>query len=244
MRGPKKALVAAVSLVLAVLAAYLWAADKPSPQARREALMKTYQAGNFKDAYDGLRKLTLDAEADPLKVGDDLRTAVICLQRLGRSDEIDDYREEVIKVHAKNWRLLETAAQTYVETEHHGFIVAGKFYRGNKRGGGRYVSTMQRDRVRALQLMQQALGETKAEADKPALAQFHLRFANMLLQGAGYYEPWRLQYLTDLTQLPDYEEGYYYYRGQQQGAPVDADGKPVYHKLPKSYETAASDGER
>src|SRR5262245_999416 len=180
MRGPKKALVAAVSLVLAVLAAYLWAADKPSPQARREALMKTYQAGNFKDAYDGLRKLTLDAEADPLKVGDDLRTAVICLQRLGRSDEIDGYREGVVKVHAKNWRLLETAAQTYVETEHHGFIVAGKFYRGNKRGGGRYVSSMQRDGVRALQMMERALAETKGESDEAALGHLHVRFGNGL----------------------------------------------------------------
>ena len=104
---------------------------------------------------------------------------------------------------------------------------------------------MERDRVRALQLMQQALDLTAKETDKPALAQFHLHFADLLLNGAGYHEPWRLQYLTDLTQLPDYEEGYYGYRyGNRQGAPVDAQGNPVYYHIPKSYEAAQNDGER
>ena len=51
----------------------------------------------------------------------------------------------------------------------------------------------------------------------------------MLLNGAGYHEPWRLQYLTDLTQLPDYEEGYGY-GGNSRGAPVDAKGNPVYYQ--------------
>src|SRR5262249_8592146 len=76
-----------------------------------------------------------------------------------------------------------------------------------------------------------------------------LRFAQMLQNGGGYYEPWRLQYLTDLKTLPDYEEGYYYrgrgYRGgDSRGAAVDAKGDPIYHQIPKSYEKAESDGER
>jgi uncharacterized protein YfaS (alpha-2-macroglobulin family) len=85
------------------------------------------------------------------------------------------------------------------------------------------------------------------ENDKIAAAQFYMQFANLLMHG-GQYEPWRLQYLTDLSKLPDYEEGNLYYRGfrggNHHGAPVDADGNPVYHQLPKSYETAQSDGER
>lgn len=141
-----------------------------------------------------------------------------CLQNLGRSDEIDEFREAVIEVHKQNWRLLDTAAQSYAGTEHFGFMVAGKFYRGNKRGGDHYVASMQRDRVRALQLMQQALEQTKDETDKAALAQFHFHFANLLLNGVGYHEPWRLQYLTDLSRLPDYEEGYSWYRGNGRGA--------------------------
>src|SRR5262249_5597201 len=76
-------------------------------------------------------------------------------------------------------------------------------------------------------------------------ASFCLDFAQQLLTGAGYHEPWRLQYLTDLAQLPDYDEGFYnYWGGQDRGAPVDEDNKPVYHHIPKSYADAKTDGER
>jgi len=219
-------------------------AEPAKPEARRDALLKQFTAGNYKDAYEGLRKLALDPQDDRSKVGEDLSTAVTCLQYLGRSDEIDAFREAVIQVHEKNWRLLDTAAQNYANGEHYGYLVAGKFYRGNHRGGGRYVSTMERDRTRALQLMQQALPLNAKETDKHALSEFHLHFANLLVNGGGYHEPWRLQYLTDLSQLPDYDEGRYWHGGQVPGAPVDAEGNPVFHKMPKSYEAAASDGER
>jgi uncharacterized protein YfaS (alpha-2-macroglobulin family) len=243
MVGKWRVGVVSVGLALAFAAVWLIAADTPSPQAQRDNLMKAYRAGNYKEAYEGLRKLALDPKNDPIKVSEDLTTAISCLQQLGRSDEIDEFREGVIDAHKHNWRLLDTAAQTCVTNEHYGFIVAGKFYRGHKRGGGRYVSTMQRDRARALQLMQQALGLTRRENDKVALARFHIHFANVLLNGAGYNEPWRLQYLTDLTKLPDYEDGYYWNRGNQ-AAPVDANGDPIFYHVPKSYEDAQNDGER
>jgi uncharacterized protein YfaS (alpha-2-macroglobulin family) len=232
-------------LALAATSVLLLAADDFTPQARREALLKAFHAGNYKDAYDGLRKLALDPKDDPSLVGQDLVTAVQCLRSLGRTDEVDDFREAVLAVHKDNWRLLDTAAQNLAEVEHYGFIIAGKFYRGNRRGGGRYVSTVARDRVRALQLLQEALPLTRNENDKDALARFHLHFANLLLNGAGYHERWRLQDLTDLKQLPDYEEGYRWYGGgDNRGAPVDAQGNPVYYHVPKSYETARNDGER
>jgi hypothetical protein len=216
-----------------------------APRSGREAAMKAMQAGNFKDAYEAFRKLALDPKEDALQVGSDLEHAVACLQNLGRTDEVDDFREQVVGVHKNNWRLLQTAARSYALTEHYGIIVAGKFYRGNRRGGGHWVGTAERDRVRALQLMQQALALTASETDKPALAFFHIEFAQYFLSGAGGHEPWRLQYLTDLTKLPDYEEGYYRWgRGETRGAPVDADGNPIFYHLPKSYEAAANDGER
>jgi uncharacterized protein YfaS (alpha-2-macroglobulin family) len=246
MHGKRIALVLGVTTVFASAAIWLTAADRAAtPQ--RDTLMKAFNAGNFKDAYDGLRKLSLDPKDDPAKVGVDLTTAITCLQRLGRSDEIDDFREAVIDAHKGNWRLLDTAAESYAgnSMEHYGYIVAGKFNRGGHRGGGRFVGSMDRDRTRALQLMQQALPLTAKENDKAALARFHLHFGQLLLNGAGGHEPWRLQYLTDLSQLPDYQEGWgWYYRGNGRGAPVDAQGKPIYYRIPKSYETAANDGER
>jgi uncharacterized protein YfaS (alpha-2-macroglobulin family) len=233
-------------LLLAVAAVWLTAADKPNQQELRQKALKAQGDGNWKDAYDDLRKLALDPTDDPAKVSQDLNNAVQCLQQLGRVDEIDEFREGVITAHAKNWRLLETAATSYTNVQHDGWIVAGKFYRGYKHGnkGGRYVGSFQRDRTRSLQLMQQALEMTGNETDKQALSKFHLHFAEMLLGAGGYYEPWRLQYLTDLKQLPDYDQGGWWGGHSDRGAPVDAKGEPVYHHVPKSYKNAESDGER
>src|SRR5207244_1770346 len=100
-------------------------------------------------------------------------------------------------VQAKNWRLLQAAAHTYVKGDHIGFMVAGQFKRGGHRGGGHVMNALQRDRSRALQLMQEAMQQTKDEKDGAALGAFYIDFANMLITGAGYADAWRLQYLTD-----------------------------------------------
>src|SRR6185295_11788568 len=89
----------------------------------------------------------------------------------------------------------------------------------------------------------EAMKQFKGGQDKAELFQFYQDFAQTLMYG-GYHEAWRLQALTDLAQLPDYEESYYYGYQQNRGEPVRGDGTPVFHKLPKSYAEAASDGER
>jgi len=229
----------------ALLALSVWlSAEEPVTQAQRDNFQKAFTSGNYKVAYEGFRKLALDANDDKMRVAGDLQIAISALQQLGRVNEIDDFREEVIGKHKGNWRLLAAAAQSYVTTDHQGFIVAGKFLRGGRRGGGHYANAMQRDRVRALQLMQAAMPLAIKDDDRGAVGQFLLRFANNLLTGAGYFEAWRLQTLTDLGQLPDYDEGYYGYGGSNTGAPVDAEGNPVLHPVPKNYEAAQTDGER
>lgn len=239
----------ALAAVVVFLAAGYWLAEAQTPRKPVGQPGKQFKDGNFKDAYIQFRKRALDPKADRVQVGQDLQQGVTALQRLGREDEADEFREAVIAVHKDNWRLLHAAARSYESASHHGFIVAGKFERGNRRGGGKYVSSFARDRVRALQLLQQALPLTKDDADKPAVAQYLLDFARVLLAAGGQHEPWRLQYLTNLAELPDYEENAGYrgrgiWGGPIQGAPVDADGNPIFHKLPKSYEAAQSDGER
>ncbi|MBY0522870.1 MAG: hypothetical protein K2R98_05710 [Gemmataceae bacterium] len=249
MLSSLKLRLAAFALLLVASGAILFvAADKfkkgPAPNPERVRLMKTYTDGNYKDAYDGLRKLAMDPKCDPIAVSKDLETGIACLQQLGRDDEIDEFREAVIEVHGNNWRLLHTSAKTYLNVQHHGAIVANKFYRGNRRGGdGRHVNAYPRDRVRALQLMQQGMNHTDKETDKKALAEFYLHFADQFM-GAADHESWRLQYLTDINQLPDYEDGDFWNEGINRGAPVDEQGKAVFHFVPKSYEDAKSDGER
>jgi hypothetical protein len=94
--------------------------------------------------------------------------------------------------------------------------------------------------------MNQAMPLAEQDNDKAAVASFFMHFGELLQGGVGNYEAWRLQYLTDLSKLPDYEEGYYrWYRGGSgRGAPVDENNKPLYYHVPKSWDKAANDGER
>lgn len=212
----------------------------------RERINKLSTQGNYKDAYEGYRKLALDAKADPLRVGGDLGQGVQCLVRLGRIDEVDAFREAVVQAHAGNWRLLQAAAESYAgDRTHFGFIVGGKFHRGHHRGGGRYVGSYERDRSRALQLFDQGRVAARSDPDRVAAGQYLLSFANALLGDRTDKDSWRLQSLTPLDVLPDYEENPYGAWGSQaSGAPVDAEGAPVFYTMPGSFAKAKNDGER
>ena len=238
------ALLACVCLSVVIVGVWAIGADQKPPTLSETR--KTMNAGNFKEAFENYRKLCFDPNSPSRELREAFNEAIQCLQRLGRINEIDEFREKVVEVHSTNWRLLQAVAQSYLQIEHNGVVIAGKFQRGSQRGGdGRQVHASERDRVRALQLLTQAIPLALKDDNKAAAAEFHWQFANTLLTGNGQAQAWRLQALTDLATLPDYEEGYFWWRGQQpQGTPVDADGNPVFHAVPKSYEDAKSDGER
>ncbi len=224
---------------------FLPAADEPIPDQRTQA-RKLYDEGNYRDAYDIYRNLALNEENEGLPLADDFTTAIQALQQQQRQHDIDAFREEVIERHADDWRLLARAAQSLIQGEHYGFIVAGEFSRGNQRGGGEYADATQRDRVRALQLLEQARPLATADDNKGEVAEFFSQFAAAILFGREGNAAWKLQDLTDITELPDYEEGYYWWRGGDsgKGAPVNADGEPIFYQLPESFDAAVSDGER
>ncbi|MDX1564565.1 MAG: MG2 domain-containing protein, partial [Phycisphaeraceae bacterium] len=229
---------------LMVLATCYVFSQNPEPAALRAQASQRYRDGNYKDAYEAYRKLALDQESDPKLVGGDLRQAINCLQRLNRVHEIDAFREKVIDTHPKNWRLMRDAAQTYMQVNHWGYLIAGEFRRGRHRGGGLFASAYERDRVRAMQLMVKAMKLAENEPNKKQVAQLHLSFANMVMQNRSGGRAWRLQALTDLTKLPDYVRGRRYRGHSTAGAPVDADGNPVFHHMPDSFEKARTDGQR
>ncbi|MFH0910402.1 MAG: alpha-2-macroglobulin, partial [Planctomycetota bacterium] len=248
------ALVIGSVATLAMLIALLQGGETPrgagaaspagSPRAHREKAQAAKKNGNFKDAYDHFHGLALNAEEDPAFVGEDLDRATDCLQRLNRMDELDAFREGAIQAHPDNRRLLQAAALNYQTREHYGFLVAGEFRRGQNRGGGTHANAVERDRVRSLQLMARALRIAEQKDPARERAELALNFAGMLLQSRSGRAAWQLQSLTDLSTLPDYEEGYPSYGGEASGAPVDADGNPVFYKVPESFESAQSDGER
>ncbi len=239
-------------VVLAGLAAVSWwlAAEEPKPlTGGRDVAQKLFQDGNFNDAYQIYRRLALDPKTDPGAVGDDLTQAVHSLSNLGRISEVDELIEAAVAAQPKNWRLLRAAARNYQQIEHFGFLIAGEFERGGRRGQGKYVSAFDRDRVRALQLFSEALNLAKDDPAKNDVAQLCLEFANALEQSSAWGgESWKLQILTDLTQLPDYEaarRGRWGFGGNQPpGAPVDADGNPVFYHVPKAFAESQNDGER
>jgi uncharacterized protein YfaS (alpha-2-macroglobulin family) len=235
--------VAASLLVLGGMALSLPGEDKPPTRERLDALLKQ---GNYKEAYDGLRALALEPRDDPQKVGDDLQKAIQCLVQLGRINEVDAFREAVIHAHQANWRLLQAAAESYLnDADHGGEVVAGAFQRGRHQGDGRQVSSLSRDRARAIQLLVQGIDRLRDEADRPAVGRYFLSLAGALLNNRTDGESWRLQTLTSPSELPDYDEQVFPIWGvQPAGAPVEVDGTPVYHHLPRSFVESKSDGER
>lgn len=239
-----------VSLVGLVAASFWLIAEDAKPKGGRDAAQKLLMDGNFKDAYDIFQSLATNSKTEAAAVGNDLTRAVDCLANLGRIDEAEALIEKSVAAQAKNWRLLRAAAQNYQRIEHFGFMIAGKFERGHRRGQGKYVSSFDRDRVRALQLLQQAIDLAKDDPAKVEIGRMCLEFANVLQQGSMFgADAWKLQVLTDLTQLPDYDDAPQWgWRGrggnEPKGAPVDENGNPVFYQLPKAYADAKSDGER
>lgn len=213
------------------------------PAAERAQAQKLMNEGNFKEAYDKFRNLCLEPTIAGQQAAADLRQAVQCLYNLGRVDEVDELLESTIKTHSEKWRLLETAASLYLEAPHQGFMIAGKYERGGRRGGGQIANSIERDRIRSMQLLTQAMPLAQKDDDKPAVSQFFLRLSEQLLANRGIYDAWRLGHLSNIAELPDYDEGYPYNRDYN-GAPVDAEGKPLFHAIPKSWEEAKTDGER
>ncbi len=231
-----------------------WSGAAQQPPPDREAVFKQatqdMQKGNYKEALERFQSLALDPGEAAGRVQADLESAVACLRQLNRVKEADAFLEQVVKVHAANWRALSGVAKSIFDGEHGGTIVAGVFERGHHRGQGRYVNSEERDRIRALQLMNKAVGLLEQEAKKAPSGlgwigcDFYELYARMLLGFRQYNEAWRLQVLSDLVTLPDYEEWSWNRGGETRGAPVDEEGNPVYYKVPASFETAENDGER
>ncbi|MDR0610633.1 MAG: alpha-2-macroglobulin, partial [Planctomycetaceae bacterium] len=214
--------------------------DSTNPLSSAKQLINQ---GLHKEALDLLRSWILDPKTAAMKIPDKDQAVVFAyrsLQKLDRVSETDEFLEKTAEIHKTDWAMLKIIAETYCNNIiHGGFIIDGKFQRGHRRGGGgQWIDTTERDRVRALQLFVQAIPLVLKNNDKQKNGMFFLQFADAVKLSAA----WKLQMLTDLNILPDYEAQRYW--GGNQLAPVDIDGNPVYYYVPESWETAKNDGER
>ncbi len=209
-----------------------------------DALAKMYHEGNYAEAYKGLRDRLLAKYTPSAGLAADYSLAIACLPQLNRVSEIDAFREQVAAAHPTDWRLLAAVANSYMTTEQRGTMIGGEFHRGQPTGRGRVVHAIERDRVEALRLFLRVMELSEASDDKAEAAPMLESFAQVLRMGRDGGMRYRLQSLTDLETLPDYEEGWGYYGGEPEGAAVDAAGNPVYYSVPTSWDAAKNDGER
>src|SRR3954449_5934901 len=71
-----------------------------------DSLLKLQTGGNYKEAYDGLRRFILESSSPPKDIVKAYETAITCLQQLGRTGEIDDFREKVVAKYKARWPVL------------------------------------------------------------------------------------------------------------------------------------------
>jgi alpha-2-macroglobulin len=244
MRHTRLLIAICVTLAIGTLFWLTAAAAQRDDRPTLQAAMQLHNDGNFKDAYNALRKLALDENMPSTDLSTVVGTAISCLQQLNLVDEIDEFREAAVAAHADDWRLLMAIAQSYLDVDHYGFMIGGDFHRGQHRGGGRVVHATDRDRVRALQLFFRGMRQAEKDDGKVDQSQLVKQFADAILFDSDSRQAWRLQSLTDLETLPDYEEGWGHYGSAPQGAPVDANGNPIFYSVPESWEGAKSDGQR
>src|SRR5687768_11548840 len=102
MRGKRRAGILGLALVCFIAACWHAAETKPQAPKSRTDLHQAVKDGNFKDAYDGLRKLVLDPKHDPKLVVEDFEKGLQCLQQLGRIDEMDEFRDSAVAAHQEN----------------------------------------------------------------------------------------------------------------------------------------------
>jgi uncharacterized protein YfaS (alpha-2-macroglobulin family) len=234
----------------AVFTAAVWlsAEAPPMESASRTQAKKQFQDGNFQQAAETYRKLLTNPASDPVATTDDLQQAVQALENLGKVDEVDQLLEDTVAAHADHWRVLQSAALLYLRIEHGGQRIAGVVHRGHRRGGGEYVNIAERDRSRALQLFDQARPLVEKETVAADAGRFWLHYASAFQPDFTGRPAWKLQVLTDLAVLADYESGggRFWFRGghEERGAPVDADGNPVFYAVPATFADAKNDGER
>lgn len=162
-------------------------------EALRQQADQSIKDGNWNDALKVLREILVLPGHGGQPLAEDLGKAVQCVQNLNRLELWDGVVEETVQAHPQDWKLLSGAAGLYQNAQPWGTIVSGEFRRGQHEGG-KPVSSAARDRVRSLQLWEQAMLLVPDRGESPEeKAGFYQQFAGAVSRVAG----WELQALTD-----------------------------------------------
>ncbi len=235
---------------LLLIGAFLVGAEKPVKSSTGVA-DQLHKQGNYKEAQSLYQKNALRRNAKSSDVIHSVKRVLEGMQRLGNVDSADLFLEKVAEEHAGRWRVIAAVAESYLNLRHDGHLVEGEFHRGRHRGnrGAQYANSLERDRVRSLQLFVDAMAllskQGEGESSAQEVGQFYLQFARAIsYQREGFQKSWMFQVLTDLAKLPDYETSYHRVFVMSHGAPVDENGDVVLFHLPENWKGARNDGER
>jgi alpha-2-macroglobulin len=231
-----------------VLATAVAFGQPPQGRIGRDRFDRLFADGNFKDAFEGYRGLAFNAKTEPDRVGTDLKRGIECLARIGRIEEIDDFRDGVIAIHHGNWRLLHAAAESFLDDAppvgaNPDTRVAEVGAQGNAAVELTVppVRELQSDRSRSLQLLIQGLDRARLDPDRRTSGLYFLTLARALMHGRNEGGAWALQSLSPLDRLPESVQNIGYSHPE---APVEPDGTPVFYRLPDGFAKAKNDGER
>jgi alpha-2-macroglobulin len=220
-----------------------WSARSQSAEDLLKTADKLQAENNPKEAaavYD--KVLAGEGKPDGILLARALSGSFQAQMQLGQPAAAETALEKAVTDFPTEWRLWHRAAQLNAQLPYWGMIIDGAFQRGQNRNQGRWVSVQERDHVRRLQMHEKAMVNLPADAKADDRATVLISFMQELNPGQNW-NVWRLQVLTDITQLPGIEDQ----TGLNQpasGWPVDADGNPVWFRVPASWEKAANDGER
>ena len=202
----------------------------------------------YLDALNILRPWILAPETASPSLSRAIELACAALEQLNRTEEVDSFLEETVQAHPEDWRVQAAAARQYSALYPQGELIDGQFRRGLGLGINTIVDSSERDRVRALQLYSRGMELLEKERAVKAVApeevyDFYCEFARTCFDVNAQWA--RLQKLTDLETLPDYNRdlsGSFW--NAPSYPPVDDEGNPIFYDVPKSFAAAESDGQR
>ena len=215
-------------------------AQTPAEKETIAKIRKLMEEGNFKESADAARAAleAIPAKSQSEAVGTLWNMYRASLFSNNRVKEYDDAYEFVTSRFPKNVSL---AAELNANVTSYGFFFNNTFTRGSNRGNaGRRVNSTARDRVQNLRFMAAASEEAK-NVSKPLQIKYYRALASLLCRNQTGGQSYKLQALTDLTVLPDYDDGDF---GSSSRPPVNKDGSPVLYSCPKDFASAKCDGER
>ncbi len=215
-------------------------AQTPAEKETIAKIRKLMEEGNFKESADAARAAL---EAMPAKSQSEAVGPLWNMYRasLVSNNRVKEYDDAFAFVTARFPKNVSLAAELNANVTSYGFFFNNTFTRGSNRGNaGRRVNSAARDRVENLRYMASASEEAK-NVSKPLQIKYFRALASLLCRNQTGGRSYKLQALTDLTVLPDYDDGDF---GSSSRPPVNKDGSPVLYSCPKDFASAKCDGER